>query len=356
VAEKIATISGVVRKVIEAPDGKTREYFVGTIRSDQAKELTFVPVALVEAKNSPLNQDLENGYQRQGSPSRMRKFTEFLLNNPLSVIPPVVLSGRSNWKFSGEGDFGVVDIYGPAAVIDGQHRLGGLVVLHEKHKLLRSIDFILVPDLSLQDEETEFMTINSKQRGVAKNLITWLEDSNEAQIAQRLNDEPGSPFEKRITITQARPGELFSFASMVKNIGRTFDDGRLEGLHEDTKYDYLTTYWEYIADTFDDEWRGDLERLEAKEPMQFKLLETTGLIAWSIAAKDILAPSFNAITHTMDWNAVRMMITTVRDNGLDLDKNGEFANATGEVGGPKIARKIQSLLPTMSPHSVISDE
>jgi DNA sulfur modification protein DndB len=345
-AEKIGTITGVARRTIVASDGSKRDYYLGSMRSDVAKALTFVPVALEETKNSPLNENLEDGYQRQGSPSRMKRFTQFLMEHPLSVVPPVVLSGRSNWKFVGEGEYGSLDIYAPAAVMDGQHRLGGLVMLFEKHATIRSIDFILIPDLPLDEEKIEFTTINGTQRGVSKGLVEYIKGSHEAEVAELLNEDENSPFAKRITLVQRRPGELFTFAAVVNNVRRTFD-GKLNDLMVDVKLDYMIRYWTIIADEFSEEW-NDIERLDAREPMQFKLLETTGLSAWSLAGRDILAPAFNSVTHTMDWEAVAKVIRIVAASGLDLSKEGEFAGLTGEVGAARIHKKIQQLLPPMT--------
>lgn len=347
-AEKIGTITGVVRRIIVSSDGTKREYYLGSIRSDVAKALTFVPVALEEVKNSPLNQNVEDGYQRQGSPARMRKFTEFLMAHPLSVIPPVVLSGRNKWKFIGDDDFGLLDIFGSAAVMDGQHRLGGLVILFEKHATIRTIDFILIPDLPLSEEIKEFTTINSMQRGVSKSLTgrNSITEIPEAQIAELLNNDEDSPFFKRISIVAKKPGELFSFAGVMKDAKRTFA-GKLDDLLIDTKVEYMKRYWTIIADEFSEEW-NDMDRLDEREPMQFKLLETTGLSAWSLAGPDILAPAFNPMTYTIDWDAVAQLIRIVAASGLDLAKDGEFRGLTGEVGAARIHKKIQSMLPQMT--------
>jgi hypothetical protein len=165
------------------------------------------------------------------------------------------------------------------------------------------------------------------------------------KISENPNHED-SPFSKRITLTKRKPGELFSFASVVNNVRRTFD-GKLNDLLIDTKVEYMKRYWTIIADEFSEEW-DDIERLDAREPMQFKLLETTGLSAWSLAGRDILAPAFNPVTHTMDWDAVATLIRIVAASGLDLSKDGEFAGLTGEVGAARIHKKIQTMLPQMT--------
>ena len=78
---------------------------------------------------------------------------------------------------------------------------------------------------------------------------------------------------------------------------------------------------------------------------QYKLLELTGIIAFSLAAGDILGPNFDPDTLTMDWEQVRAVIEALAASGyLDLRKDGEFSAATGLVGGPRIHRKIQRAL------------
>ena len=82
-----------------------------------------------------------------------------------------------------------------------------------------------------------------------------------------------------------------------------------------------------------------------RSPQLFKLLETTGLIAWSLSGSDILGPAFDPITKTMNWDMVRAKIAAVAVEGmLDWRKDGEFQGLTGEVGGAKIHKKIQAIL------------
>jgi hypothetical protein len=47
----------------------------------------------------------------------------------------------------------------------------------------------------------------------------------------------------------------------------------------------------------------------------------------------------------MNWDMVRAKVSHLALAGsLDWRKDGEFQNATGAVGGPKIHKKIQNLL------------
>ena len=63
-----------------------------------AKDLTFVPV-VESSKKTFLHEDIDEGYQRPASATRMRRFSEYLEHNPLRIVPPVILSGRGHWTF-----------------------------------------------------------------------------------------------------------------------------------------------------------------------------------------------------------------------------------------------------------------
>ena len=165
--------------------------------------LTFVPV-LEESPRTYLVERTEEGYQRFGSATRMNLFAEFLHQHPLSVVPPVVLSGRDAWRFVDDGadpvrQFGSLVIDDAAAIVDGQHRVGGYIRLFEHYEEIRHVDFLLIPNLSVEEETIEFVTINNNQKGVTKALTAYLEGSDEALIAVELNAREDSPLVGRIT-------------------------------------------------------------------------------------------------------------------------------------------------------------
>ena len=129
----IGHIGDVVRRRVGS-----RTYYVGTVQSDKIKGITFVPV-LETSKNTYVREDPDNGYQRPGSRTRMRAFMRYLQENPNSVVPPVLLSA-ADWQFVSSGDnadYGTLDVSSPAAIIDGQHRVGGYIsLLEEKGHLI----------------------------------------------------------------------------------------------------------------------------------------------------------------------------------------------------------------------------
>ena len=344
-SKPIAILKGVVRREIESPDGTTQVYFLGTMESSQAKELTFVPVIADEAtarrRRTFLN-ETNNGYQRPGASRRMESFADYLAEFPLRYTPAVVLSGRGKWEYS-ETDSSL-KVHAPAAIIDGQHRVGGFVCQYERSDFPRNVDFVLLNLDSITEEEKTFVAINSNAKSVATGIVAVIGRGSDVQVAELLNTHQASLLRKRFYIAQSNPGALFNISSVAKEIGTTFSHGVFEAIANDVdlKFDFMLAYWEEIATYFPEEWSDiDLPRAQRK----FKLLELTGFIAWSKAASEILAPAYDADSKTIDWTEVKESIGVLAVAGaLDWNKKGEYQNATGNVGAQQIHRKMQLVL------------
>lgn len=336
-------------------EGNTLVYYTGIMSSDVAKEITYVPVMKHLVSNKSPLVEKGNGYQRPGSGPRMRTFAKYLRDNPLAIVPPVLLSTRDRWTFiEGEfEDFGELEVRGAAAIIDGQHRLGGFISLFETDGEPVEFDFIAYEGLSADEEAQVFNTINGNAKGVPKGLGAVIAGSWSTQIALRLTEDPGSPFCGHFYIASTREieGAAFNISSIDKEVKRTFNHGSFTNLVEtedvDTMFEIMQQYWDIIAEYFPVEWEDIFEK-KARDQV-YKLLELTGIIAWSSAATDILGPHFDSDTKVLDWEAVREIISDIASSGeLDLRKDGEFANAVGFVGGPKIHRKIQQIMARLS--------
>ena len=336
---------GEVANVIGKSQGD-QKYLFGTISSDKIKNLTFVPVIEFSPRTF-LNEDVEAGYQRPGSQSRMRAFARFLKEHPNSVVPPVVLSGRGNWVFeTGSTELGNLLIQGMAAIIDGQHRLGGFVFLYESEEIVRDISFILLPNLSVKEEKAEFLVVNNSQKGVPKPLTSYLEDTEEAQVGWGLNEESDSPFQGRITRTTLKPTNLFALNSVAKNVRRLFSLGLLQDLDVETKIEFMSRYWTIIADQVPEEW-SDIDRLEepksrGRRDFRYKLLELTGLVAWSYTGAHIFHRSYSDASG-MSWDNVSRLVEAA--SAIDWAKDGEYEGRTGEAGGKLMSDDMVRLFP-----------
>ncbi len=349
------TIVDEIPGVIEKIQGN-RKYLFGTISSDKIKDVTFVPV-IEPSRKTYLNEIVEEGYQRPGSDSRMRKFSRFLKENPNSVVPPVLLSGRGNWKFKPGGheqDSGKIIIHDQAVIVDGQHRLGGFVHLYETEGDIRDVSFILLPHLCAKAEKEEFVVVNSTQKGVPKALTVHLDDEDEdAKIGWALNQLPDSPFKGRITRTRMQREHLFALNSVAKQIKRMFS---LDGIELDPylqinqKIEIVSQFWEIIANQLPEEW-SDIEKLDdpntkGRRDFKYKLLELTGLIAWAYTGARIFARSYKESENDMDWDQVNYLVEAA--SGVDWSKNGEYEGRTGEAGGKIMAAEMILMLPPVS--------
>ena len=343
-------IIGEITGVIEKTQGN-QSYLFGTIKSDRVKSVTFVPVN-EKSRKTPLNEILEDGYQRPGSLRRMKAFATFLKENSDSVVPPVLLSGRGNWRFHpsehGENS-GYISIQDKAAVIDGQHRVGGFVHLYESEGDVRDISFILLPDLTPDKEKNDFLVVNNSQKGVPKPLTAYLEQSPEAQVAWGLNEDIDSPFKERITKVTMERQHLFTLSSVAKQVDRLFSIGDVQDLDVEQKIDYMSRFWTIIADTLDEEW-SDIEKLDmdrhqsrGRRDFEFKLLELTGLIAWAYTGAQIFHRSYNEVSG-MNWDNVIRLVRFAAE--IDWAKDGEYEGRTGEVGGKVMADDMIRLLPS----------
>ncbi len=362
-------IERVCRRELTDGEGNSREYYVGLISTDVVKPLTFVPV-LEHGKKTYLNEILgdratgNEGYQRPGTYYYMNLFAAYLKKEPLSVVPPIVLNGRGAWEYvpsEDDPDIGTLNCFGPAAIVDGQHRCGGYVAHYEDTNQIRFVEFILANDLTLEEEKQLFLDLNTNARSVVKGLtdllIAGITNDPNGDIARALSELPRSPFSGNITIAQRVPNHLFSMNAVIKAARRTFVHGAFEETGLDDKIEIIIEYWVRIADTFHSAWADKDVKANGRV---YKLLEATGLHAFSLAASDILGPAFDPATQTMNWDQVQAMLDRLGDGDgpLDLRKNGHFHGLTGEVGAAKIHTRIQELL-ALGAHSAereIADE
>jgi DGQHR domain-containing protein len=299
-----------VLKVVE-PCGLT--YFLGTLTPKEIKQLTFVPVVnLTERENATLFLvEKPGGYQRAGDSKRMDVIRDFVKRRPDCLIPPVVLSARGKWEFSPVSKqhdrFGTIEALEVAAIIDGQHRLGGLLRLVndddvEEALKSRPIPFMAIEKMDMDLEKQEFVDINYNQQGVKKSLIHYLnrEDTFAGKAAAALMEDEESPFKGRIDSETKHPWTLILFGAAKECVDEMFgekmrkvvkfnpnDDKSLQ----EQGIEFVLQYWRAIQSSLPDFWvdmdfMPALKEKKTKEKpgtsaFNFRLLEETGIRAFS---------------------------------------------------------------------------
>ncbi|MFC2974478.1 DGQHR domain-containing protein [Azotobacter bryophylli] len=153
--------------------------------------------------------DSSDGIQRDDDRKRVRDIGNYL-GTPDAIIPtPIIVSAYENCIKLTDTHLEISEnekIIGH--ILDGQHRVLGLKETPES--ILEEIELLIVFVFGIDtySEATIFTTINSNQKQVSKSLIYDLfaldpKRSKERvchEIVKSLNDDPLSPFHKRIKI------------------------------------------------------------------------------------------------------------------------------------------------------------
>ena len=221
------------------------------------------------------------------------------------------------------------------------------MLLYESESDVRDISFILLPDLTQEDEKREFIVVNNSQKGVPKPLTAYLEDTEDAQVAWGLNEDSDSLFKGRITRTKMERTQLFALHSVAKQVNRLFSIGAIQDLDVGQKVEFMSRFWTIIADQLPQEW-ADIEKLDdpetgGKRDFEYKLLELTGLIAWAYTGAQIFSRSYSEEIG-MNWENVRRLVEEA--SGIDWSKDGEYEGRTGEAGGKIMADEMIRMLPS----------
>jgi DGQHR domain-containing protein len=327
-----------VLKVID-PCGLT--YFLGTLTPKEIKQLIFVPVVnLAERDDSTLFLvEKPGGYQRAGDSKRMDVIRDFVKGRPNCLIPPVVLSARSQWEFtpvSKQHDrFGSIQAKEVAAIIDGQHRLGGLLRLvndEEADDNLKSrpIPFMAIDDMGFDLEKQEFVDINYNQQGVKKSLIHYLnrEESFAGKAAFALMEDEESPFKGRIDSETKHPWSLILFGAIKECVEEMFGENmrksrsfnpELDGSLQEQAIEFVLQYWRCVQTCLPEFW-ADLSLMPAPKEKKskekpgtagfnFRLLEETGIRAFARLADTLFHINWLDTTRQPSFDAVRRYLT-----------------------------------------------
>ena len=181
------------------------------------------------------SQDPTSGMQRDDNPGRVKEISQYAHELNAVFPTPIIVSAKSEVVKSHDGK-----LYLPndgsviGHVLDGQHRLLGLKNLTEFDLSQFSLMIVFVFDIDVYSEATIFSTINSTQKQVSKSLMYDLFalypgrsiEKTCHEIVRSLNDDPESPFYRRIKLLGKKMGETetLSQAAFVDQIARQIKD------------------------------------------------------------------------------------------------------------------------------------
>ena len=386
-----------LKNVLKVKDPTGLVYYLGTLTPSEIKNLTFVPVVtktstlLPEDEPGWLNEH-PGGYQRAGELKRMQAIKKFILEEYTDkqrscLITPVLLSARGQWNFTPANkqfeNFGTIQANDLAAIIDGQHRLGGLWQLAIDSKVnetlkQRPIPFMAVDNIEPKTEEREFIDINDNQKGVKKSLTRYLDRNKSfygmAALALMTDDE--SVFYGRIDTQKKEDWVIILFGAAKECIELMFstDFKRYTGFDPDkdekvrtSAIDFVLKYWQTVKESMPEFW-SDMDKMPAlntkksreqgTSQFSYRLLEETGIRAFSkLASKlftatwmeQIKSPSFEEIAKYLRAMASRERVKRVLTKPKGDNQSVVLAidpdlKSTGKAGVNAIFRHLEGEL------------
>jgi DGQHR domain-containing protein len=198
--------------------------YLGAMLHSQVLSISFADVRRIEER------DIERyiGIQRTLDEKRVKDLKKFVRTEDASFPTSVILAvAESNALFDPEN--GIMRIrknQDVAHIIDGQHRIAGLVN-YEGPPFQLSVTIIV--DIDIEDQAYMFATINLSQTKVNRSLAYDLYEFATKRspqktchnIAKLLNHNEGSPFHHRIKILGRATGLAKQFLTQAAVVERT---------------------------------------------------------------------------------------------------------------------------------------
>jgi len=314
----------------------TQEVFLGFAPARILNRVSFADI---------LNEDTGEGYQRPRNKSHSLDFKKYIRKEGSSTIPLTFNLRREfhhGWRIERRKNGSAILYIDPNtpcfAQVDCQHRLGEL-----KNEDI-SLAFMSFIGLDLRSEMAQFVTINSKAKGLSSSLTDYhssnllsnlVEEAPHLFIARKLNEDPESPWFKRIRYggeTTSGLKRRTSFRMMQKAIARFLSQTKGINLGKiDDIYAITRDYWKAVEMVFSPEWNDHRHHLITKG---VGLHSLTRLLADIIAAEKVQDYSVNCF---------ESRLSPLRDK-IDWSSKGMFANAGGQKGVQEVHLALRRAL------------
>jgi DGQHR domain-containing protein len=232
--------------------------------------------------------DAGPGYQRLLNESRAKRLADYLLDGQTeqdAFLPTsIFLSTSKNIPFDSSTNTITFDVAqtGPFNVVDGQHRIAGLVLAAQKNPDLLEFEIPVNIAVNLDDisQMCHFLIVNTTQRSVDKaieqqivarlskmiglektpTMPRWIrrqvdkgEDARALSIANYLNTEPGSPWFGKIRMANDDDAEgatinQKSFITSLKKHIFSANNPLSNPVWDNSRPMILSNYWKAIVE------------------------------------------------------------------------------------------------------------
>lgn len=294
----------------------------------KVKNLAHLFVSTYDTKDPDSPAPNKHGYQRNPDNTRFKQIGNYFSENP-NLVPPILVSIRLKTNIDikaaaelieSENFKGLESKFGRqvASVIDGQHRIGGLLHAAKSDKEFgeNRVPVTLFFGLNYEDEAEVFNTINSCQRKLPKALIevtrgdisqrTVLSHAQEVRkIAFGIARDKNSVWYDQINMTGGRsPGQKVTYEGLRRSVANMFPVNLLSRVKQaglDPLEDVAKPYWAHIGELFPDAWNGTSKTVTdpdtnetTEEAVPYRLKELVGVASLSRLGQDIVSSSVEA--------------------------------------------------------------
>lgn len=237
---------------------------------------------LREIENDGINiASEEEGIQRRLEKKRIKEIRGYYEDNSNTIYPTTVILSKTikekdnffkkyllidSEEF---GSFNSNEINGDFKIIDGQHRLAGIMSSKKDSVMNLEISVTIIFNIGLPEEASLFAVINGKQKSVNKSLIYDLQNEIGEEeinniykyhnICKNFNKEPKSPLFKQIKMLGVGQGSI-SQAFFVDYLKEALDNkSEFKTLDIQTLYNELFYYFRAFQKTFPLSWTIPLD-------------------------------------------------------------------------------------------------
>lgn len=225
----------------------------------------------------------ESGLQRRTNIKRIEQISEYASESTGIVFPTPIILSLNVFKDKEEifskqeleeqyfkDSFGEIkyDFFEPMefTIIDGQHRLAGLVDSFNNTGIDLDMPVTLILGASLSEATEIFIQINGNQRKVDRSMMYDLYGNIEkdeyetikkfVKVSETLNERENSPFFEMIKRLGSGKGTI-SQAFLIDNMIDTFKEEPLINSSSQDIYSYLFLYFSIVKNIFPEKWKNN---------------------------------------------------------------------------------------------------
>lgn len=347
-----------------------RRSVLATVTCENARRLLFIPsYNEVDPASSAAD---KHGYQRPPAGQRIRPIAKYVMTEENAArVPPLFVSARVSHDdavdyvamlHDGNID-GIIARFGEksTAVVDGQHRLLGLLhAAEEDKKFAPRIPLMVNFGLSFAEEAELFNTLNSTQQKLPKALIevnkgdiTESGAISHSQAIRRLTfalcrdtDSPWGPDEKgveTINMTGARDTERpVTYEGLRRSTSNMFPADfhrRLERMEPNLPLTFAKRYWKAVANACPAAWQGipatrtqvDESGDEHTVKIHYRLKDLVGVASLAKLGKDIL----EAQVISREEDTLEALVGRLSEVDWEKDKDNPWMRSQAGFAGQK---------------------